>query len=173
MKNFPEIEEPRNESEIYLGVNRARLSDENHSLRPASTSTAVGVSGVVARPAEERDCAPLFYEWRFIAPPKPMPVVGLFRVPSARSFASVTKSFNCVKLPSTPVLSIPPSRRLARMIKSLVYISLCKRDRICYHQRLDLSSAYFRDLFVDPSLSCHFIPGFSFLLPLSPLLYID
>lgn len=31
------------------------------------------VSGVVVCPAEEQDCAPLFYEWRFIAP-KPVPV---------------------------------------------------------------------------------------------------
>lgn len=61
------------------------------------------------RRAEEQDCAPLFYEWRFIAPKLVLvPQSGL--IPSfflyVHSFLSVARDFS----------------RL-RMIKSLVYIS--------------------------------------------------
>lgn len=73
--------------------------------------------GFRRRSAGERDCAPLFYEWRYIAPSSRCQSRRVSRYSHPPTFA---------RSHSPRVLAV----RLAPcMIKSLVYISLCERDK--------------------------------------------
>lgn len=160
---------------LFRGWPRARLSDENHSLRPTSTSTAA--SSGPAFPASSHvprksEIAPLCFmngdssrrQSRCqLSGYSEFLLHGLSLPP--RRASTVYRSLHPSSLPLLP-------SHLARMIKSLVYISLCKQNKICYHQRLDLSSAYFAiSLLILVSLPILSSASHSCYLPL--LLYIN